>query len=290
MPDPDCVAFLQWALPRMGFRWEGFRRVRRHLCRDVAHRTAELGLANLAAYRAYLEGHDDEWRVLDSMCTVTISRFYRDHGVFDRLRRDVLPAIARAAIGAGERELRAWSAGCASGEEAYTLSIVWHLEVGPRFPELALRVVATDVNDEVLERARRGSYEPNSLRELPPEWREKSFERRGAEWCVRPEMREGIEFRHEDIRERMPEGPLHLVFCRYLVFTYFEPALQRTIAQRLARNTAPFGALVVGSHETVPEDAGWAPSQSSIFFHQVSSQPSRASSPRGMVEAGTRQR
>src|SRR5215510_13000639 len=114
MPDPDCVAFLQWALPRMNLRWKGFRRVRRHLCRDLAHRTAALGLPTLAAYRAHLEQHPDEWRVLDAMCTVTISRFYRDAGMFDRLRRETLPELARKA----DDELRVWSAGCASGEEA----------------------------------------------------------------------------------------------------------------------------------------------------------------------------
>lgn len=268
MPDPDCVAFLQWALPRLKLRWEGFRRVRRHLCRDLAHRTAELSLGSLAAYRAFLEEHPEEWSVLDAMCTVTISRFCRDAGVFDRIRRDVLPNLARAALAAGERELRVWSAGCASGEEAYTLAIVWRLDVGTRFPDLALRLVATDVNEEVLARARRGCYEPSSLRELPAEWREAAFERTGGDWCVRSAFRDCVELRREDLRERMPEGPLHLVMCRNIVFTYLDVALQRVLAERIARNTAPFGALVVGTHEAVPEGCGWVRRDACIFVRE----------------------
>ena len=257
MTDAECVAFLQWALPRMNLRWEGYRRVRRTVCKRVARRVAELGLADVQAYRALLERQSDEWRVLDSMCPITISRFYRDAGVFDRLRQDVLPDVARAVTQEGAGELRAWSLGCASGEEAYTLSMLWRLDVGARFPSLTLRVVATDVDEDVLARAQRGCYEQGSLRELPSAWREAAFERSGPLWCVRPSMREGIDFRREDVREQMPAGPLHLVLCRYMIFNYFDEATQRALAARIAQRTAPFGVLVVGTHEAVPEDAGW---------------------------------
>jgi chemotaxis protein methyltransferase CheR len=109
------------------------------------------------------------------------------------------------------------------------------LDVGRSFPSLALRIVATDVGEEVLSRARRGCYGESSLRELPSDWRDSAFERVGELWCVRPELREGIEFRREDVRERMPDGPLHVVLCRYLVFTYFDERSQRTLAEGLAR-------------------------------------------------------
>jgi chemotaxis protein methyltransferase CheR len=259
MKDAECVALLQWALPRMGMRWEGFRGVRRQVCKRVARRVAALGLADLAAYRARLERQSEEWAVLDSMCVITISRFYRDAGVFDRLRAEILPEVARAAVAAGERELRAWSVGCASGEEAYTFGMLWRLDVGTRFPELTLSVVATDVDEVVLSRARRGCYEPGSLRELPAAWREAAFEPADPLWCVRASMREGIDFRREDVRERIPGGPMHVVLCRHVIFTYFDEATQRALAERIAQHTAPFGVLVVGTHETVPAGAGWVP-------------------------------
>ncbi len=259
MTDPECVAFLQWALPRMSMRWEGFRKVQRRVCKRVGVRVSALGLGGLTVYRDYLETHPEEWRTLDSLCTITISRFYRDAGVFDRLRREILPAIARDAIAAGHRELHVWSLGCASGEEAYTLAMLWRFDVASSFPNLPLRITATDVDEDVLARARRGCFRQSSLRELPAPWREAAFERTGSLYCVRPALREGIEFRREDVRERTPEGLAHLVLCRYLIFTYFDKAAQRALAERIARHTVPFGALVVGSHETVPAGTGWVP-------------------------------
>jgi chemotaxis protein methyltransferase CheR len=80
MSDSQCVVFLQWALPRLRVRWAGFRKVRRQVCRRVWRRARELGLADLVAYRAYLEEHPEEWALLDSMARITISRFYRDRG------------------------------------------------------------------------------------------------------------------------------------------------------------------------------------------------------------------
>jgi chemotaxis protein methyltransferase CheR len=112
------VEFLQWALPRLGLRWAGFRRVRGQVRRRVRRRVAALGLEDLDAYRAYLDAHPEEWEVLDALTPITISRFYRDRDVFARLEDDVLPALASAAAAAGRDGLRCWSAGCASGEEA----------------------------------------------------------------------------------------------------------------------------------------------------------------------------
>ena len=103
MNDLDCVQFLQWALPKMRMRWPGFRKVRRQVCKRVDRRLRRLGLVGVAAYRAYLDDHPDEWSELDQLCRIPISRFYRDRGVFDLLRDDVLPSLAadtRARAGA----------------------------------------------------------------------------------------------------------------------------------------------------------------------------------------------
>ena len=103
--DADCTAFLQWALPRLGMRWPGFRRVRGQVCKRLRRRMAELGLRNLAAYRALLETHSGEWVPLDGLCRISISRFYRDQGVWRTLEREVLPPLGRE--GTGTRQDRA---------------------------------------------------------------------------------------------------------------------------------------------------------------------------------------
>jgi chemotaxis protein methyltransferase CheR len=140
--------FLQWALPRMGFRWGGFRRVRRQVCRRIDARRQVLGLADIADYKAYLETHPAEFAVLDGFCRITISRFYRDRAVFDHLRDMILPMLARAA---GARPARAWCVGCASGEEPYSLRLAWRL--GSAAGGGGLHIIATDTEPRVLERA-----------------------------------------------------------------------------------------------------------------------------------------
>jgi chemotaxis protein methyltransferase CheR len=252
MTDEECVAFLQWALPRLGLRWAGYRKVRRQVCKRISRRIGELALPDLPAYRAYLERHPGEWAVLDRLCPVTISRFYRDRDVFDYLCDVLLPELARAAAARGEETLRALSLGCASGEEPYTLMLVWQL-AAVRPAGVALQVLATDVDETVLARARRGCYPAGSLKCLPARWLEQAFERRGDEWCLRPAYREGVAFLRQDVREALPSGPFDLVLCRNLAFTYFdERAQRRCLAQLLASLRHGGGALVIGRRERLP--------------------------------------
>ena len=81
MKDSECIGFLRWALPRLGLRWPGFRKVRRQVCKRIARRARELGLADVSGYRLPLDSHAPEWDALAALCTVSISRFYRDRGV-----------------------------------------------------------------------------------------------------------------------------------------------------------------------------------------------------------------
>ena len=123
MSDADCVAFLQWALPHLDMRWTGFRKVRGQVCKRIKRRLKQLGLEEYSSYRQLLETEPAEWRVLDECCHITISRFFRDRDVFELLRKRILPEMARKAAREG-RPARIWSAGCASGEEPYTLRML----------------------------------------------------------------------------------------------------------------------------------------------------------------------
>lgn len=255
MKDAACVDFLQGVLPTLRMRWPGFRKVRRQVCKRLGRRLPALGLADLDAYRIYLDAHPDEWDVLDAMCRITISRFYRDRGVFDRLRTTWLPALAQYAVERSETTLRCWSAGCASGEEVYTLKLLWLHDLQPRFPHLDLRLTATDAGATMLERARRGCYPKGSLKELPDAWIQAAFSHADDDYCIRPAFRDGIDWQEQDIRRTTPDGPFDLILCRYLVFTYFDDPLQRACLARLAECLAPHGLLVLGQHEALPEDA-----------------------------------
>jgi chemotaxis protein methyltransferase CheR len=227
MSDSPCVVFLQWALPRLWMRWAGFRKVRRQVCKRVRRRARELGLADLVAYRAYLEEHPEEWALLDSMTRITISRFYRDRGVFGFLEREVLPMLAAETIACGSGTLEVWSAGCASGEEPYTVAMMWQLELARRFPDLSIQILATDLDQGMLTRARDACFTTGSLKELPEHWRAAAFLRQGALHCVRDYYEQAVMVARHDIRTPPPHGPFDLVMCRNLAFTYFDRDLQR---------------------------------------------------------------
>lgn len=259
MPDTDCVAFLQWALPRLNLRWPGFRKVRGQVCKRLKRRMSDLGLDSFAAYRERLKADPQEWRVLDDCCHITISRFYRDRGVFATLLSQVLPDIAFRAW-AEDRAARCWSAGCASGEEPYTLKILWDLHVSAAVPGASLAIVATDVDEAVLRRARTGCFKKASLRELPPDVIAQAFDQQQGLYCVRPHHRQGLAFLRQDLRTEWPDGPFDLILCRNLAFTYFAPPLQERVLERILERLAPRGYLVIGAHERLPVPlAGLAP-------------------------------
>jgi chemotaxis protein methyltransferase CheR len=253
MRNADCTEFLKWSLPRLGLAWPGFRKVRGTVCKRVARRLSALGLADLAAYRAWLETHPEEWAALDVLCRIPISRFWRDPEVFGCLARDVLPALAAAAAARGDAVARAWSAGCASGEEPYSLRLAWTLHAAPAFPSLRLDILATDADATLLARARDGRYRPSSLRELPPELVGRAFDRQGDLFELRPEFRHGIAFHEQDIRASLPDGPFDLVLCRNLAFTYFDDAARRRLLAGILPRLRPGAALVIGAREFLPE-------------------------------------
>jgi chemotaxis protein methyltransferase CheR len=252
MRDADCVAFLQWALPRLDLRWSGFRKVRSQVCKRIKRRMRDIGIKRFAAYRARLENDAEEWRVLDGLCNITISRFYRDRGVFDILRTDILPLIAARAV-EENRPARCWSAGCASGEEPFTLKILWEFDIAPRFGGLGMEIVATDIDEIMLGRAEKGFYPRGSLRELPEEFVEAAFDAADDSLCLRPPYRQGVTFLRQDLRSEAPEGLFDLILCRNTAFTYFVPPLQQQVLDRFVARLGRPGWIVLGMHETLPE-------------------------------------
>lgn len=240
MTDPELVAFLQWALPRLSLRWAGFRKVRGQVRKRIARRLGTLGLPDLAAYRAHLERDPSEWDRLAAMCRITISRFWRDRGLFEWLTTR-LPALAPGG------RLRAWSAGCAGGEEPYSLALAARLGAG-----LEPAIIGTDLDPVQIERARRAVYPQATLRELPQTWRDRAFEPAAAGLRLGERWRAGVELQVQDLRTEAPPGPFDLVLCRYLAFTYFDPALQAQVASRIRETLRPGGLLVLGKHESLP--------------------------------------
>jgi chemotaxis protein methyltransferase CheR len=256
MREAACAEFLQQVLPRLGLRWPGYRKVRGTVCKRLRRRLRALGMPDLAAYAALLERNPEEWARLEALCRIPISRFYRDRDVFDALAGEILPERARAACARGNRAVRCWSVGCASGEEPYTVALVWRFRIEPSFPGRRLEVLGTDVDDVMLGRAERACYGHGSLRELPPDWVARAFARRGDLYCLGRDYRQGAVLRRQDIRRSLPTGPFDVILCRNLVFTYFDQSVQREVLRRLLPLLSPGGYLVIGKTETLPADGG----------------------------------
>lgn len=254
LADDEVVAFLREWLPRLGLRWRGFRKVRGQVRKRLGRRLMELGLTDLEAYAGRLEHDADERCELIRMARITISRFWRDRELFEVLGDEILPRAAALAR-AEHRPVRALSLGCASGEEPYSVAIAWTQGAAAE-SAVELRVVAADADVHLLVRARRATYDRGSLRDLPSQHVDGLFT--GDDQLT---LDEGIRCLVSpvalDVRDGLPPGPFDLVLCRNLVFTYLAVSEQLRIAAAIAERLTPGGELVVGAHESLPEDAGW---------------------------------
>jgi chemotaxis protein methyltransferase CheR len=241
----DFETFLAEALPFFGLSPTALRR--RNIRRRVMKRMESQGIHDFRVYLSLLRRAPSEREELRPLLTVTISRFFRNRRVFDTLSRQVLPPLA-----AKERPVRAWSAGCASGEEAFTLRILWEELPGPK-PSLFL--LATDVDESCLARAREGRYPESSLREVPRSMAERYFHREEGGYRLREAVVRSAEFRRHDLLGNSPPGNFDLVLCRNTAFTYFDAPRRITVAEAIASVLSPGGILVIGRTEKLPPQA-----------------------------------
>lgn len=238
--------FLATTLPSLGLRWRRFRR--RSIRKRVIDRMQQLNLHAWSDYQSRVMENEEERQLLTSMLTVTISRFWRNSSLFQRLDNVWLPALLEST--APEETVQIWSAGCASGEEPYSLLILWQESFASSGRRL--RLLASDSDSHCLKRARQGRYPASSFREMPLHLRQKYFINEKGTFCLRHDLSQKIEwFEHNLIWERPPSDN-HLIFCRNLVYTYFTDPLQKEITRRFHQALVARGFLVVGRKDRLP--------------------------------------
>lgn len=255
MTDHELVEFLQWSLPKIHMRWSGFRKVRRTIRKKLNRRLQELSLVDLRAYRKKLCDDPNEWNVLKEICRITISRFYRDTHVFVQLEKQLLPECADEAIKNKTDNIHVLSAGCASGEEPYTVSLIWNLLVGPKYPKVGIEIVAIDTDQIVLGRARRACYSEGSLKHLPDILVQKGFERANESYNLNRDFQSAVHFKHQDLEKFKPDRMFDIILCRNLAFTYFDASSQKVVLSNLTDALRQNGYLIIGAHETLPAQA-----------------------------------
>jgi chemotaxis methyl-accepting protein methylase len=218
--------------------------------RRIAVRMRACGVHTYADYQALLDRMPREYERLRDALTINVTRFYRNPETWGVLRRDLLPAL----LDGGRPDFRAWSAGCSSGEEPYTLALLVAdcLDRAGRPEALErVRVDATDIDRVCLERARGAVYRRESLSELPPELLGPYFEPAGADLRVVERVRRRVALAELDLsRQRPVRQGYDLILCRNVVI-YFDRATQERLFQSFADVLAPGGYLVLGKVETL---------------------------------------
>jgi chemotaxis protein methyltransferase CheR len=208
------------------------------------------GAFSYAEYQAVLDRVPGEYERLKDAITINVTRFYRNAETWNLLRASLIQEICALDDG----EIRVWSAGCASGEEPYTLAmlIADHLECTGR-PERLRRVTvdATDIDRDSLERAQGGRYRREALKEVPPALAERYFERAGDEFRVVERIRQCVQVRAGDLsQDAPPRRNYHLILCRN-VLIYFGRSTQERVFATFADALGPGGYLVLGKVETL---------------------------------------
>ncbi len=203
----------------------------------------------LAAYAAYLESDPEEFARLVNSLLIKVTEFFRDPKLFEYLRGRVLPELIAEAR-RDQRELRIWSAGCSTGEEAYSAAIIVADALGEEFPWPEVRIFATDIDREAIAFARRGVYQPAALKGLPAGARDRYFVKSDGGYEVGKRLRALMVFGEHDLGERAPFPRIDLLLCRN-VLIYFTAPMQRIALETFAFSLRPGGRLALGPSETV---------------------------------------
>lgn len=208
--------------------------------RRIQNRMISAGVPSLRAYLDMLRRNVEETPELIARVTIKVSRFYRNAQVFERLATEAMPRLA-----ALDRPIRIWCAGCACGEEAWTLAML--------MAEAAVEgsVLATDIDRAALARAEAGRYDAALLQELPAALRERYLEPcAGGEWQVSESLRSHVHFGHHDLTAPILPGwgSFDVVSCRN-VLIYLCKDLQRQVLRRLTAALSPGGFLLLGETE-----------------------------------------
>jgi two-component system CheB/CheR fusion protein len=244
--DRQVQVLLEQVRVRSGIDFGRYRQptIRRRLQR----RMADTGQDTIEEYSAYLRRHPDEYERLVGSFLIKVTDFFRDPELYDQLRQEILPEIVEEGRARGN-ELRLWSAGCATGEEAYSLAILLADILGTEIEELSIRIFATDIDSHAVSYARRGLYPATTLEHMPSDLRNRYFMPVDDGYEVKKAVRRLVVFSPHDLGQRAPFPRIDLVLCRN-VLIYFTSELQRRALQLFAFALRPGGRLILGKSET----------------------------------------
>lgn len=234
----DYLWFCERVLAKTSLDLKQYKRpqIERRL-RSMAER---VGAQDLQQYWAVLERDPQQFAYFIDRITINVSELFRNPEKFDELRQVILPELRR--LGS---PLKVWSAGCSYGAEPYSLAILLE-EMRP----LSYHILATDVDETILSKAREGFFAPEDMRNVSAEWRQKYFIQHGNRYQVKPETKRNITFRKHNLLAEPFDTGFHLIVCRNVVIYFTEEAKDRLYV-RFFQSLVPGGVLFVGSTERI---------------------------------------
>ena len=222
--------------------------------RRVARRMRELSITSLSAYQYELRREarrDGELAALIDELVTNETYFFRERSQLRALVGEILPEALVARRERGGGPVGVWSAGCASGEEPYSIVILAR-EAGLD-TERDLRVYATDISRRMMKRARAGSYRESSFRETEPALRAKYFEEKDGTWTISASIRKCVDFIHGNLMDRARTallGAMDVILCRNVII-YFDAATKREVIKMFEEKLRPGGHLLLGHSESL---------------------------------------
>jgi two-component system CheB/CheR fusion protein len=242
----DLLVFIR---DSRGFDFTGYKRST--VARRIRKRMHEAGATDFAAYRDRLESSAEEFSLLFNTILINVTGFFRDAETWTFLQREIMPELIADAEPA--REIRVWSAGCASGEEAYSLAMAFAEALGLDECAKRVKIYATDIDEEALRDARAGLYQAKTVESLPGELRDKYFEQNGTQFAFRQDLRRRVIFGRHDITRDAPISRLDLLVCRNTLM-YLNVETQSHVIDRFHFALRDGGYLFLGKAEMLLSD------------------------------------
>ena len=232
--------------------WSGYRKVRKGVKKRVRRHMTQLSCISIQDYIHRIDQDPAAWKQCQYQLAVTISRFFRDRQLWDHLQKRILPGLT---MRFSER-LTAWSAGCANGEEPYSLSIV-ATAASETIPGMdPIQILATDAETTCLQRAREGRFPESSLRELPEAFKNRWLKPAGGRtWLIDEQLGAGIRWENRQLLDKPPRDRFHLILLRNNLLTYYQGEQMHTTFNGIVECLKDGGTLIIGSHEHPPPTA-----------------------------------
>jgi two-component system, chemotaxis family, CheB/CheR fusion protein len=217
------------------------------LQRRIARRMALSCIETLDEYAGRLDGNAEETNALYEDCLISVTSFFRDPPVFQALREQILPILLKDR--SLDAPVRVWVAGCASGEEVYSIAMCFLERTADLSRNPPLQIFATDLSESALSRAREGVYPASIARDVSAEQLARFFTKVGSSYQIKKAVREMCVFARHDLTNDPPFSRLDLISSRNLLI-YLEPRLQERVFATFHYALAPEGFLVIGPAET----------------------------------------